>query len=72
MAHPHDQDDELPVHDVVNDPVVSNAQPVTVVVSGELPDVGIREPRIVPQPGVSGLVSAACGSQMAALELDWF
>ena len=49
MAYSHDQDEELPVHDFVDDPVVPDAQPVTVVVSGELLDAGIRAARIVPQ-----------------------
>ena len=35
MPHPHDQDDELPVHDLVEDPVVPDAQPVTVIAVGE-------------------------------------
>jgi hypothetical protein len=30
VAHPHDQDDELLVHDFVDDPVIANAQPVAV------------------------------------------
>ncbi len=49
MPHPHDQDDELSVHDLVDNAVVPDAQPVTVVVSGEFLDVGIRAARIVPQ-----------------------
>ena len=49
MSYSHDQDDELPVHDLVEDPVVPDAQPVTVVVPGEFLDVGIRAARIVPQ-----------------------
>ena len=49
MPHPHDQDDELTVHDLVDDAVVPDAQPVTVVVSGEFLDIGIRAARIVPQ-----------------------
>jgi len=46
MAHPHDQDDELTVHDLVDDAVVPGAQPVTVVLPGEFLDVGIRAPRL--------------------------
>jgi hypothetical protein len=42
VAHPHDQDDELLVHDFVDDPVIANAQPVAVFVPGELLDVGVR------------------------------
>jgi hypothetical protein len=34
MSHPHAEDDQLPVYDLVEDPVVPDAQPVTVVVSG--------------------------------------
>jgi len=49
MPHPHDQDDELAVLDLVDDAVVPGAQPVTVVVPGEFLDVGIRAARIVPQ-----------------------
>jgi hypothetical protein len=49
MPHPHDQDDELTLYDLVDDAVVPDAQPVTVVVPGEFPDVGIRTARIVPQ-----------------------
>jgi hypothetical protein len=47
MPHPHDQDDELTVHDLVDDAVVPGTQPVTVVVPGEFLDVGIRAARIV-------------------------
>jgi hypothetical protein len=49
MPHPHDQDDELTLHDLVDDAVVPDAQPVTVVVPGKFLDVGIRAARIVPQ-----------------------
>jgi hypothetical protein len=35
VPDPHDQDDELPIHDLVDDPVVPDAQPVAVVVSSE-------------------------------------
>ena len=46
VASKDDGGEELPVHDVVDDPLVPDAQPVTVVVSGELLDAGIRpEPR---------------------------
>ena len=34
MPHPDDQDDELSVHDLVDNAVLSDAQPVTVVVPG--------------------------------------
>lgn len=47
MPYPHEQDDELTVHDLVDDAVVPDAQPVTVVVPGEFLDVGIRAARIV-------------------------
>jgi hypothetical protein len=47
MPNSHDQDDELPVHDLVEDPVVSDAQPVTVFVAGELLHVGIEASRVV-------------------------
>jgi len=59
MAYSHDQDDELPVHDFVDDPVAPDAQPVTVVVSGRLLDAGIRAARIVPQRRQRKIVSAA-------------
>ena len=32
MPHPNDQDHELTVHDLVDNPVVPDAEPVTVVV----------------------------------------
>jgi len=47
MPHPNDQDQELTVHDLVDDAVVPDAEAVTVVVPGEFPDVGIRTARIV-------------------------
>ena len=47
MAYSHDQDDELTVHDLVEDPVVPGAQPVTVLVAGELLHVGIEAPGVV-------------------------
>ena len=49
MPHPPDQDDELTVHDLVDDAVVPDAQPVTVVVPGKFLDIGIRAARILPQ-----------------------
>jgi hypothetical protein len=49
MPNPHDQDDELTVYDLVDDTVVPDAEPVTVVVPGEFLDVGIWATRIVPQ-----------------------
>jgi hypothetical protein len=42
-------DDELLAGDLVDDPVVADAQPVPVRVADELLDVGVRSPRIVPQ-----------------------
>ncbi len=51
VAHPHDQDDELLVHDFVDDPVIANAQPVAVFVPGELLDVGVRAAWIVAERG---------------------
>jgi hypothetical protein len=47
MPYSDDQDDEPPVHDLVDDPVVPDAQPVTVFVAGELLHVGIEASRIV-------------------------
>jgi RNA polymerase sigma factor (sigma-70 family) len=47
MPYSHDQDDELPVDDLVEDPVVPDAQPVTVFVAGELLHVGIEAPGVV-------------------------
>jgi len=47
MPDPNDQDHELTVHDLVDDAVVPDAEPVTVVVPGQFPDVGIRAARIV-------------------------
>src|SRR5579859_6301869 len=49
MAHSHDEDDELSVYDLVDDAVVPDAEPVAVVVSGKLPDVGIGAARVVAQ-----------------------
>jgi hypothetical protein len=37
----------VPVHDLVEDPVVSDTQPVTVFVAGELLHVGIEAPGVV-------------------------
>jgi hypothetical protein len=54
VAHPHDQDDELLVHDFVDDPVIANAQPVAVLVPGELLDVGVGAARIVAERGQCG------------------
>ena len=34
MAHPHDQDDELPVYDFVDDPIVADTEPVAVFIPG--------------------------------------
>jgi len=45
MSHRHDEDDQLPIYDLVEDPVVPDAQPVSVVVSGQLLDAGIRAAR---------------------------
>ena len=63
MADADDQDDELLVGDLVDDPVVADAQPVPVGVAGELLDIGVRSPRILPQGGSARrMVSAAvCG-----------
>ena len=48
MPHPNDQDHELTVHDLVDDAVVPDAEPVNgLCQSGEFPDVGIRPARIV-------------------------
>ena len=47
MPNSHGQDDELLVHDLVEDPVVPDAQPVTVFVAGELLHVGIEASRVV-------------------------
>src|ERR1700736_4027566 len=47
MADAHDQDDELLVGDLVDDPVVADAEPVPVGVAGQLLDVGVLPPRIV-------------------------
>jgi hypothetical protein len=43
------KDDELLAGDLVDDPVVADAQPVPVRAADELLDVGVRSPRIVPQ-----------------------
>jgi len=51
VAHPHHQDDELLVRDVVDDPVIAYAQPVAVLVPGELLDVGVRVAWIVAERG---------------------
>jgi hypothetical protein len=47
MAHSHHEDDKLSVHDVVDDPVIPDAQPITVFVAGELLNIGIHTARIV-------------------------
>jgi len=47
MPYPHDQDDELSIDDLVDDPVVPDAQPITVFVADELLHVGIGVARIV-------------------------
>jgi len=47
VADADDQDDELLIGDLVDDPVVTHAQPVPVGVPGQLLDVGVRPPRIV-------------------------
>jgi hypothetical protein len=49
MADTDDQDDELPVHDLVDDPIVPDPQPVPVLVACELLDVGVRAVWVVPQ-----------------------
>jgi len=47
MPYPHDQDDELSVADLVDDPVVPDAQPVTVFVADEFLHVGIGTAGVV-------------------------
>ena len=58
-----DQDDELLVHDLVDDLVPADAQPVPIGVPGQFLDVGVLPPRIVPEGRKSRrMVSAAvCG-----------
>ena len=56
MTDTDDQDDELLVGDLVNDPVVADAQPVPVGVTGQLLDVGVLPPRIFSERNVPSLV----------------
>lgn len=49
MAYTHDQDDELAVHDLVDDPVVPDAQTVAVFVPGKPLHVGVGAAWVVAQ-----------------------
>jgi len=51
MADTHEQNDDLAVHNVVDDSVVADAQPMAVVVPGEFLDIDVLKPRIIPERG---------------------